>query len=348
MAPPNRLSRTGAVTLASLAERLGVHVSTVSRALSSHPEGVGEATVLRVRALAEELGYRRDEAARSLRTGQTRMIGVLVPNLTDVAHATIYDGIDQAAAQAGYNTVVSNTRDDVDLRRARLDLLLSRRVDGLIVADSRSDSNLIPELERAKVPFVLVMRRLPGQVSVTTDDVAGGQLVGAHLWELGHRRVGVVAGDPSASTGAERTRGFLDRFAEAGAPVPEEYVIASGFHTDGGYRAAAELLRRLEPPTAIFAVNDFTAIGVMGAVRDAGLRVGVDVAVAGYNDLDLARHLPVGLTSVSSPLTTMGELSTRTLLRLLAGESARSVRLPPTLRARGSTLNSRRPRPSGG
>ena len=342
MRVPRQPARAGAVTLASIADRAGVHLSTVSRALSPEPAGVGPAMVERIRAIADELGYRRDAAAYTLRTGHSRLIGVLVPRLTDVALATIYDAIDRTAALAGYNTVVANTRDDAELRRSRLDLLLSRRVDGVILGDSRAASNPIPELRRAGVPFVLVMRRLPRQISVTTDDVAGGRLAARHLLELGHERVGVIAGDPGTSTGAERTQGFRDAYAEAGSPIPDEYVVESDFHVDGGRRAAERLLTLPVQPSAVFAINDFTAIGAMGAIRDAGLRVGTDVAVVGFNDLDLAAQLPVGLTSVRSPLAEMGELSVRMLLDLLEGRKVRSRRLPPVLVERASTLDSRR------
>ena len=139
------------VTLAQLAQELGVHVSTVSRALSDDPVGVGSETVEKIRTLALHRGYRRNVAAQSLRTGRTRMIGVMVPRLTDVVMATIYEGIDEAAIVAGYNTVVANTQDRPELQRSRLDLMLSRGVDGLIVGDSRSDSNLISHQLRVHV-----------------------------------------------------------------------------------------------------------------------------------------------------------------------------------------------------
>lgn len=333
--PPRR----SAVTLASLAGRLGVHVSTVSRALSDNPVGVGTETVERVRLLASELGYRRNVAASALRTGESRMIGVMVPRLTDVTMATVYDGIDRAATVAGYNTVVVNTRDEPELQRSRLELMLSRQVDGFILADSRTDSNIVPELERAGVPFVLVMRRLPRQISVTTDDVKGGRLAGSHLFEHGHRRVAVVGGDLHASTGIERAEGLRRVYEEAGHPVDDKYVIASGFGVDEGRRDAEQVLALAEPPTAIFAVSDFAAIGVMGAIRDAGLRVGKDVAVVGYNDLDVAAQLPVPLTSVRSPLFDMGSQSMHTLLNLVNGRKVRSRRLVPSLVPRASTLD---------
>ncbi|MFD4973569.1 LacI family DNA-binding transcriptional regulator [Streptomyces sp. NPDC058424] len=329
------------VTLAQIARQAGVHVSTVSRALSPDESvrgGVATDTATLIQALAEELGYQRDPAGAALRTGRSRMLGVLVPRLTDIVLATIYEGIDAAAAAAGYHTVVANTGDEPELQRRRADALLARRVDGLVLGDARSDSDLVAELARQHIPLVLVSRRLPGRISVTTDDVLGGRLAAEHLLELGHRRVAVVAGEPYASTGAERTQGFLEACAEAGLSVPESHVVRSGFDVPGG-RAAAERLLALRPrPTAVFAVNDFAAIGVMAAVRDAGLTVGRDVAIVGYNDVPLAAALPVSLTSVSSPMYRMGEVAATTLVNMLNGKPGRSRRLRPALVARASTL----------
>ncbi|GAB3169465.1 LacI family DNA-binding transcriptional regulator [Streptomyces incanus] len=330
------------VTLAQIARQAGVHVSTVSRALSPDDAvrgAVAAETATLIRGLAEELGYQRDPAGAALRTGRSRMLGVLVPRLTDIVLATVYEGIDAAASAAGYHTVVANTGDDPEMQRRRADALLARRVDGLVLGDARSDCDLVAELARRHIPLVLVSRRLPGRVSVTTDDVLGGRLAAEHLLGLGHRHVAVVAGEPYASTGVERTRGFRDAFAEAGLPVPKSHVTGSTFDVPGG-RAAADRLLGLHPrPTAVFAVNDFAAIGVMAAVRDAGLTVGRDVAVVGYNDVPLAAALPVPLTSVRSPMYRMGEAAATTLVTMLAGGPVRSRRLRPTLRARASTLD---------
>ena len=329
------------VTLATIAERAGVHVSTVSRALSPDEtvrRGVAAATAAQIQALADELGYHPNPAGATLRTGRSQVLGVLVPRLTDIVLATVYEGIDAAASAAGYHTVVANTGDDPDLQRRRADALLARRVDGLILGDARTDSTLVADLAARGIPLVLVSRRLPRRVSVTTDDLFGGRLAGEHLVSLGHRRVGVVSGEPYASTGIERTRGFLGAFDAAGLTVDDRYVVPSPFDVAGG-RAAAEHLLSLRPrPTAIFAVNDFAAIGVMGAVRDAGLRVGEDVGVVGYNDVPLAAELPVPLTSVHSPMFDMGRQAATTLLAILDGKPGRSRRLRPTLAVRASTV----------
>jgi LacI family transcriptional regulator len=338
MASPKNRHSAAPVTLAQIARQAGVHVSTVSRALGAAPEGVGALTVERIRSLARELGYRGDSAAQTLRTGHSRMIGVLVPRLTDVAMATIYDGIDETARLHGYDAVVANTHDDPEIRKGRVDSLLRRRVAGFILADSRADETLVSGLRSQRIPYVLVMRRLPRQIAVTTDDEEGGRLAAQHLLAHGHARVGVVAGDGVVSTSVERVGGFRAAFARADVPVPDDYVVKSTFDVRGGRMATERLLAMPKRPTAIFTINDFAAIGAMGAIRDAGLRLGADIALVGYNDLDVSAQLPISLTSVHSPLTDMGRTSARLLLALIDGRRAASKRFAPTLMVRDSTL----------
>jgi LacI family transcriptional regulator len=332
--------RARPVTLATVARHAQVHVSTVSRALSDNPTGVGVDTVRRVRELAAAMGYRRDVRAAGLRTGTSRLIGVLVPRLTDLALATIYNSIDLAASNAGYGTVVANTQDSARHRKVRIDAMLSRGIDGIIIGDSHLGDTAAYELQQRGVPYVLVMRRLEGHPSVTTDDYRGGQLAAEHLLQLGHRRVGVVAGDQLASTGRDRTLGFRRAFEAAGFPVAPNYVIDSEFSTPAGLHAGATLMNLPEPPTAIFAVHDLIALGVMGAIREAGRRLGTDVALIGYNNLDLAATLPVPLTSISSDLGKMGQLSFDTLMNTINGQPVESVLLEPVLIPRATTLGS--------
>ncbi|TDQ55421.1 LacI family DNA-binding transcriptional regulator [Actinorugispora endophytica] len=327
----------GPVRMSDVARATGVHITTVSRALRGS-EGVGNATAERVRRAARELGYLPHPAAASLRTGRSKMIGVVVPRLTDLVLATVYEGIEEGSAAAGYQAVVANSGDDRAVQRLRVEALLGARVDGLILGDARTDSPLVGELVERGVTTVLTSRRLPGVPSVTCDDPLGGALAAEHLLGLGHRRVAVIAGEPYASTGIERTAGFLRACADAGVDVPADRVLNSRFDVRGG-REAAEALLALSPrPTALFAVNDFAAIGAMGAIRDAGLRVGDDIAVVGYNDVPLASELPVALTTVRSPMRAMGREAARTLVRLIAGEDVESARLRPELRVRASSL----------
>ncbi|MEV5754354.1 LacI family DNA-binding transcriptional regulator [Actinoallomurus sp. NPDC052308] len=329
------------VTLRSIADQLGLHVSTVSRVLNGPAEDGARAasgdTAERIRRLAAELGYQPDPHGSGLRTGRSRLIGVLVPRLSDLVLSTIYEGIDEAAGERGLTTIAANTLDDDETRRTRTKMLLARRVDGLIFGDARLDDAFLDRLATDGVRFVLVNRRAGNHPSVTPDDRLGGRLAAEHLLSLGHTDVAVIAGPPFASTGADRTAGFVEHYRDHGIRVPEARVLHTPFDTAGGRAAADELLRSPDRPTAIFAVNDFAAIGALGAARDHGLRVGTDVAIMGYNDTPLAAELPIPLTSVAVPMRDIGRRALELLTRLLAGEDVESELLPPALTPRASS-----------
>ncbi|MEV0659851.1 LacI family DNA-binding transcriptional regulator [Actinomadura luteofluorescens] len=336
-----RNDRRRPATLRTIAEAAGVDVSTVSRVLNGSPDDAQRAasreTAEEIRRWAARLDYRPNPHATSLRTQRSNLVGVLVPRLSDLVLATIYEGIEDAAARHGLTTFVMNSHDRPEQQRARTELALSRHVDGLVFGDAHTGAAFLDEIAERRVPFVLVSRHAGGHPSVTCDDRLGGRLIADHLLALGHRRVGVIAGEPFASTGADRTAGFVDRYREAGFPVPGSHVVHSGFDAAGGRAATERLLRHDPRPTALFAVNDFAAIGALGVLRDQGLRPGKDVAVAGYNDTPLAAELPIPLTSVRSPMHEMGARALDLLVELLAGRTPPSERLPPSLVIRSST-----------
>jgi LacI family transcriptional regulator len=334
------------VTLRDIAREAGVSVTSASRALHGVTGGArapSAETATRVRAAAARLGYSRDQLASGLRTRRSRLFGMLVPRLSDYVLATIYEGVEEAAGLAGYRTVVANTRDDPDEQRARAEVMLDHRVEGLIIGDASARGDLLDDLERRGVPFVLVSRRTGTFPAVTGDDVAGGRMVAEHLLDVGHDRVAVLAGEQYASTGSDRTRGFVERWSAAGRTVPADQVVHGPFDAAGGRRAMQRVLDSPgPPPTAVFAVNDFAAIGAMGALRDAGLHVGRDVALVGYNDVSLAAELPIPLSTVTTPNLEMGRRGVHLLLGILEGERPASVLLPPRLRIRASSDPTRR------
>lgn len=334
--------RSQAATHKLIAERAGVHPSTVSRILRRQDtprRSDFAATAARVREIAESLGYRPDLTAASLRTRRSHVFGVLLPQLHDVVLAAILSGIDTGAFGHGYQTIVTNTYGDRARRRERLEMLLSRRVDGLVIGDATVDDATFDALEASGTPVVLVNHRREGLSSVTGGDERGGRAVGAHLAELGHREIGIIAGPPYP-VARDRVRGCVDALAEAGVEVPPDRIIPSSFEASGGRSATEQLLSSGRPPTAIFAVNDSAAIGAMGCLRDHGLTAGRDVAVVGYNDIAIAEDLPIPLSSVRAPLRRMGEAAADMLVQLVQGGAPSCVDLPPQLEVRDS---SRRP-----
>lgn len=330
------------ITLTGLARLLNVHVSTVSRVLNGSDEDAKTAasddTVRRIRELAKQLNYRPNQHAIGLRTQKTKALGVLTPRLSDIVIATIYEGIDEAAVDLRYQAFVSNTRDIPARQRELGEAALDRRVEGLIFTDARLDEpGFIDEIAKRGVPMVLVSRRLGTHCSVTCDDELGGALAAEHLIGLGHRHIAVLAGEPYASTGVDRSAGFIARSRELGVKVNPTSVIHSPFHAHAGRAAAEQLLQRRPLPTAIFAVNDFLAIGLLGVMRDLGLRTGQDIAVVGYNDTAIAGELPIGLTTIRSPMHQIGYRGAELLIDRIGGKQIESEKLVPELIVRAST-----------
>ncbi|WP_037065948.1 LacI family DNA-binding transcriptional regulator [Pseudonocardia acaciae] len=325
----------------TIADEAGVHVSTVSRVLSRNLTAESEARLSdgarRVLKVARKLGYVPDTHAASLRGRRTKMLGVLVPRLADVVLANMYEAIEEAVTDLGYQSVVATTRDQPEEQRRRVSLMMSRRVDGLLVADASLAGGYVDELAARDVPFVLVNRRYQDFVAVTCDDELGGHFVGTHLADLGHEVIAITGGLPYASTTQDRVAGVLGALRERGLDVPEERILLTGITGPDG-RAAADRLLAAEPrPTAIFAANDWAAIGVMGALRDHGLTPGTDVAVVGFNDIQVSADLPIPLTTVRNPVRDIGATAARLIADRVEGRPVSSVLVQPRLVVRQSS-----------
>lgn len=339
----NKSTAPKRATLRSLAESLGIHVSTVSRVLNGTDAEARRAAspemVARIKGLAKQLNYRPNRQAIGLKTSKTRLIGVILPRLTDLVVATIYEGIDAGATDNRYLTFVGITLDLPERQRQLCETALDQNVEGLLIADARMDNlAFLKEVARRNIPTVLVSRHAPTHCSVTCDDYKGGQIAADHMVELGHRKICVFAGEPYATTGYDRTQGFIHRCAELGIDIPPRWIIHSGFDTKSGRAAGEQLFSGTQDkPTAIFAVNDFLAIGLLGALRDSGIQVGRDVAVVGFNDTPIAGELPIGLSTIRSPMYQMGYRSVELLLARIKGEQPQSEFLEPTLCVRESS-----------
>ena len=329
------------VTLKTIAELADVHVSTVSRALNPdeadkvHPE-----TLRRVRAFADELGYEPHPWARSLRTRRSMLIGLLVPRLIDGVLALMFEAAEDRARAHGYQAVTTSTRDLPDEQARLVAALRERRVDGLILATTVTDDPLLDQLADDEVPFVLMNRTSDAHLGVAGDDVRGGRLATEHLLEQGHTRIAMVSGPRNVSTAVDRTAGYREALTARGLPT-DDLVVWSSFVAEDAHRDVAPLLDRSDRPSAVVAVNDATALGVLAAARDRGLRIPEDLAVVGYNDSPIAGMLPVPLSSVHIPLERMGALAVDLLVARLRGEAPTSITLVPELVVRASSRSPR-------
>ncbi|MFJ9565258.1 LacI family DNA-binding transcriptional regulator [Streptomyces fuscichromogenes] len=325
------------ISMKQLADMAGLDASTVSRALRGDTKRVAAATIERVQRLAKELGYVADPVAATLRSGRSRMLGVLVYSLTDIVMGHLVTAIDEASQELGYLSIVVATQGSSEARLRVIDQLLGRRVDGLILCESQVGDDIPPQLRAGDVPYVFAMRAGAGAVSVTADDEAGGALVADHFLEEGHDTIAVVPGPRHIRTAIDRISGFTSVLAGQRNVKLLPPGVHAGFGVDNGYQSTVKLLRRRGRPSAIFCVNDHAAIGAGRAIVEAGLRIGSDVALVGYNDIPQAAYLETPLSSVRTDVRLMGRTAAQQLIALVDGGEASSSRLTPTLIKRSSS-----------
>ena len=289
------------VTLRDVAAASGVSISTASRALDERTAS-RSAAAAHVRKVAEELGYRRNSFASSLRRGETRTLGVLVPRLSDTVMALMFEELERAASSRGYFAMVATSGDDPDDERRAAETLLDRNVDGLILATARLDDELPKLLRQRKVAHALVLRTDGVSPSALGDDEVGGYLATRHLIDLGHRDIAVVTGPSFTSTGTARLAGARRAMEEAGVTPREDWLLAAGYGIENGFAAGETLLGSNPRPTAIFAANDNLSMGIIAAAHRCQAIVGRDLALVGYNDIPLSSRLATPLSSVRVPL----------------------------------------------
>ncbi|NJP69211.1 LacI family DNA-binding transcriptional regulator [Streptomyces spiramenti] len=344
------------VTIRDVARAAGVSTSTVSRALDERLPRSRSATAERVRDVARELGYVRDPLASGLRRAGTSTIGVIVPRLTDTVMAMLYEEIAAASAERGVFAVVASTEDSPEAERRAADSLMRRRVDGLILTTARLDtaadereerpspppadrpSGAAPATGRPAVPRVLALRTDGLHPASVGDDLLGARLATRHLLDLGHRRIGLVGGPEHASSALLRHQGHREALREMGVEPDPLLMTGDSFSMEAGEAAGRRLLALPDPPTAIFAVNDNTAIGVLAAAHQRGLRVPEDLSVVGYNDIPTVSRLPVPLSTVRVPFDQVARGALRLLLEEREpGSPPPVLTATPTFIPRGSS-----------
>jgi LacI family transcriptional regulator len=327
-----------------VAERAGVSPTTVSFVLNGRMDfSIPQTTRDRVMRAAAELGYRRNGVARSLVRGTTQTIGVLVPGLDGPFMGDIAQGVQEVCTQREYHVLLAHTRHDPETEAQQVQLLLEHRVDGILcVASALTIEKTAASLADAineRVPCALINDSVPGLPadSIRVDDLGGARAAVEHLIGLGHRRIGHLSGGTRGGPAKDRTEGYRAALAAAGLSVDEALITGESARPDGGYPAMEALLDLSEPPTAVFATNDYLAAEAMQVARRRGLRVPEDIAVAGFGDLDVARYLD--MTTVHRDAQAMGSRAAeRVLARVDKPELApQAIILPTHLVVRASS-----------
>jgi LacI family transcriptional regulator len=327
-----------------IARDLGVSVITISKVLRNHPD-VGDETRERVLARVKELDYRPNLAARSLVTGRTYLVGLVVPDLLHPFFAEIAKSLSETLRGSGYYLIVSSSEEDPDIEEQEINQLLARRLDTLIIASCRSTVDLFFRIEKQKTPYVLIDRTLPGLTAnfIGVDDQAVGRLATQHLLDIGCKRIAHIRG-PETSTGVRRLEGYKQALVQAGLKVIDDYIITErkgDVETkQRGAEAMHQLLSLKPRPDAVFCFNDPLAMGVMNYALDQEIRIPEDIAVIGCGNLHYDDSLRVPLSSINQHSRQIGEEAARIALAILNSKTPpkpQTVVLQPELIIRRST-----------
>lgn len=340
MAP---VARTRA-TLRDVAERAGVHSSTVSRVLNPKTRPmVSKPVAERVLEIANDMGYRANPFALSLKTNRSFTVGVLIPDITNPVFPPIIRGIEKTLGPAGYTTILADSDEDPDIEQAILERMRARQVDGLILATAHRADHVVEECEADGIPFVLINRTVDGEgiYSVTNDDFAGVKMAVNHLADLGHKRIAHLAGPQDLSTGIDRCRGYVAALKARGLEADQGLIhICAAFTEQEGKIGLDALLDTGGHFTAVIAGNDMLALGCYDALEERDLQCPDDLSVTGFNDMPFVDKFRPPLTTVRIPHFEMGTDAASILLSLMEGdgdELPKSVCQTPELIVRGST-----------
>jgi LacI family transcriptional regulator len=341
------------VNMKDIARELGVSVVTVSKALRNHPD-ISKATRERVIVKVKELGYRPNLTARSLVTGRSSLIGLIVPDLIHPFFAEIAKGLSLAIRRHGYCLVVSSSEEDPELEQQEVEHMLAHRLDAMVIASCDSDPEYLRRIQPGDTPLILVDRSFktfPAHF-VGSDDYAAGKLAAEHLLAVGCKRPAHIRG-PENSVGQRRLKGFLDTLKKREIPIPEEYVLRVPKVDAADRSSGADALRRLKQlrrmPDGVFCYNDVIAVGVIHEAQNQGIRVPEEMAVIGCGNLHYDAEISVPLSSIDQRSNEIGSRTAKLILEILSKgrtEEYRSVILQPGLVARNSTLGKTRQRVS--
>jgi len=324
------------ITMDDVAKSAGVALSTVSRALSDNPR-VNITTRERIKKLAREMGYVPSAIARGLATQRTFSLGVVVRDIVDPFLAELVRLMDMHALELGYSLILSHAGNDERRELAAIHILRQKRVDAIIMPDSSVSDSFLSRVADHGIPVVL-LNRMSYPYSIGIDHIAAGEMAANHLLDLGHRRVAYIGGLRCKAESDDRQKGYERALAIRGLVVDRALIALGDSWPEGGQICMRQFLNLEHPPTAVFCFNDLTALGAIGAIHSAGLRVPQDISVVGFDDITLASFLHPPLTSIAQDKEQMAKLAVEMANALATGKPApeRTI-LPGRLVVRAST-----------
>ena len=338
----NFLGKGGSVitTMRDVARLAGLSISTVSHVINN-TRVVSDESRQRVSQAMEELGYRPNALARSLRRQKTTTLGMIVPDSANPFFAEVARGIEDTSFAQNYSVILCNSDGDLKKQLAYTNVLIENRVAGILFVAAGISTELVNDLRRRRVPLVVVDREIPGAEvdTVLTNHAQGGRLATQHLVDLGHKRIACISGSSEVSPSGQRLIGYREVLEANGFPFDENLVLKGDFKYESGYEATRRILGIQKPPTAIFACNDLMAVGCISAAAELNVRVPDDLSVVGFDNVRLASFTHPPLTTVAQPIYEIGVIATEMLFQRICDLDAppRFERLDTELCVRKST-----------
>jgi LacI family transcriptional regulator len=303
---------TPKTTIQDIARELHVTPSTVSRALNNH-HSISDATKKAVVKTARKLHYQHNKIASSLRLGHTRIIGVMIPSAEINFFGSVVHGIEKVAREKGYSILIFQSNEQTEFEREGVETFIRSRVDGVLVSISKqtADPAHFLEIKKRRVPLVLFDRASDslGVPSVVVDDYAGAYKATKHLFEQGCRRIAHIGGPQHVPIFCQRLQGYRDALRDAGLPLTEEYITYGTISIESGKQCMESLMQLSQSPDGVFAVEDFTALGAMQALKAGGVRVPEDVAIIGFANEAFGAFITPSLSTVDQQTIRMGEVA---------------------------------------
>ncbi len=334
------------VTIHDVAKKAGVSTTTVSHVINQ-TRFVSEAAARRVQRAMRELHYQPNAIARSLRRKHTRTLGLILPDSSNPFFAEVARGVEDFAFRQGYNVLFGSSDSDLEKENAYLRVFIEKQVDGLIFVAAGESTRNIQQFQTEHLPLVVVDREFKNVVAdyVVADNRRGGFLATEHLIQLGHRVIACIAGPSTVTPSADRVTGYRDALQAHHLSFNSKLVRRGDFQASSGFAAAQFFLRQKPRPSAIFACNDLMALGALGAIYNAGLRVPDDMAIVGFDDIALASYTSPPLTTIQQPKYEMGQLAAQILLERITTKKKIGVQrhlLPTRLVVRESTARGKK------
>ena len=309
------------VTLKDVALRAGVSIQTVSNVLNRRVN-VRPHTRIKVLTACEELNYRPNAAARSLVTRKSKVLGLIIPDITNPIFGDVFSTISNVSERYGYSVMVGNTRRESILEHRISNLLVEQRVDGVLLISNTTDNSSLEPLLMANIPVVRLLTHPQGLNTdfFGTDDCNGARMATEHLISLGHHKLGYIRGR-AISQSINREIGFRDTMRTASLPVDEDWMIGNGFSRKAAYKAAFKLLKSKNYPTGFVCNSDMVAFGLIDAACDLSIKVPEDISVVGFDNIFAASIRPVSLTTIEFDIESLAESAILRLIHRLNSET---------------------------